>query len=99
MLLKWIFVWILAVFDLWYFWDNKKTALEWELNPIISSVFNSIGFMGVVFIKCGGLLFAMFISRYRPIVTNIAVAAYVLLLGFYLIGFSLEYFNFTQLVS
>lgn len=83
---EWCFIWLVAIFDIAFFWQYRSSADIWERNPIAMEIYNCAGFFGLTAIKVAGLVFAMFLSRIRPIITHFAAVAYFGLASFYVVN-------------
>lgn len=83
---EWFFIWMVATYDILFFWQHRNSAPTWEQNTIAVEIYKSTGFIGVLAVKVSGLIFAMFLSRIRPKITHFAAAAYFALACFYMIN-------------
>ncbi len=78
--MKWSFVLAVAVYDVLFFWNNRDTASEWELNTLALWMFSNFGFLGIVALKSFGLFLGMILSMRYCFVGTIAVVVHAVVL-------------------
>jgi hypothetical protein len=86
-LLFWSYIYLVSLYDAFYFYTNFDTVQEWESNPIIKGMSGVVGIWPILFLKFILLISANLISLKHNskyfIITIAAVILYTYLLYIY----------------